>query len=184
MAANLLVKDMDPTFKSAIRQVTSAVFLGGNDTVRASPLSKVALQLTALQTIAQMEVFVLAMALHPEIQKRAQAELDGLLQGERLPTMEDKAEGRLPYCEALLKEVFRWHPITPLGTRPLILFKKTSHFISGLPHQVTQEDVYEGRRIPKGAVVVANIWCGFCFLTGYSNQTIRKGNDARSRHVR
>jgi cytochrome P450 len=29
---------------------------------------------------------------------------------------------------------------------------------SGLPHCVTQDDVYQGFRIPKGTTVVANIW--------------------------
>jgi hypothetical protein len=31
-----------------------------------------------------------------------------------LPTLDDRLE--LPYVDALVKEVFRWQPVTPLGT--------------------------------------------------------------------
>jgi hypothetical protein len=53
------------------------------------------------------------MTLNPHIQSIAQAELDALLQG-RLPTFGDRAQ--LPYVDALVKEVLRWHPVAPLGT--------------------------------------------------------------------
>ena len=52
------------------------------------------------------------MVLVPEVQKNAQRELDAVLQG-ALPTLAD--QGRLPYTMALVKEVFRWHPVTTLG---------------------------------------------------------------------
>jgi cytochrome P450 len=53
------------------------------------------------------------MALHPEIQRKAHAELDAVLDGTRLPTFDD--ENELPYVGAIVKEVFRWNPISPLG---------------------------------------------------------------------
>ena len=31
--------------------------------------------------------------------------------------------------------------------------------IPGLPHAVTQDDVYEGQFIPKGTKIIANMWC-------------------------
>ncbi len=46
------------------------------------------------------------MTLYPDVQKAAQAELDALLGGERLPDFGDKT--RLPYVTAILKEVLRW----------------------------------------------------------------------------
>ena len=52
------------------------------------------------------------MVLCPEVQRKAQEELDSELQG-ALPTLEDRE--RLPYTTALVKEVFRWHPVTTLG---------------------------------------------------------------------
>jgi cytochrome P450 len=56
------------------------------------------------------------MALYPDVQHKAQAELDALLDGMRLPSFDD--EGSLPYIRALEKEVFRWHPVVPLGNTP------------------------------------------------------------------
>lgn len=54
------------------------------------------------------------MTLNPSVQTKAQAELDALIGGERLPTLADRAS--LPYIDAIVKEVFRWHPVAPLGT--------------------------------------------------------------------
>ena len=73
------------------------------------------------------------MVCYPEVQKKAQEELDKVLNG-RLPEHSDIES--LPYLSALVKEVyrygevcfkdslphakyiFRWQPVTPLG-RPL-----------------------------------------------------------------
>jgi hypothetical protein len=49
----------------------------------------------------------MAMANYPEAQKTAQAELDALLGGTRLPTFED--QGDLPFVDAIIKELLRWH---------------------------------------------------------------------------
>jgi cytochrome P450 len=54
------------------------------------------------------------MVLYPEAQHSAQAEIDGVLEGLRLPEFSDEAD--LPYVDAIVKEVFRWHPVVPLGT--------------------------------------------------------------------
>ncbi len=80
------------------------------------------------------------MATYPEVQKRAQAELDTIVGPHRLPTIED--EKLLPYVSALVKECLRWRLVAPLG----------------LAHRSTEEDEYKGYRIPKGSVVVPNIW--------------------------
>lgn len=58
--------------------------------------------------------FLLAMALHPEVQAKAQAELDCVIGMERLPRVEDK--DALPYTLAIMKEVFRWNPVARLST--------------------------------------------------------------------
>ena len=60
-----------------------------------------------------MSTFILAMVLYPEVQKKAQAELDSVIGMGRLPGFEDR--DRLPYVSALCKEVHRWHPAGPLG---------------------------------------------------------------------
>lgn len=53
------------------------------------------------------------MTLSPEAQRRAQAEIDAVVGIDRLPSFEDREQ--LPYVEALVKEVFRFHPVAPLG---------------------------------------------------------------------
>ena len=61
-----------------------------------------------------MASFFLAMSIYPEVQARAQAEVDQVVGQSRLPSWDD--HDSLPYLEALVKEVLRWNPVTPLGT--------------------------------------------------------------------
>ena len=82
------------------------------------------------------------MTLNPDVQKRAQAEIDLVIGNERLPTAADY--DALPYVQALMSEVFRFHPVAPMD----------------IPHRVSQDDVYKGYFIPAGTIVVANTWCG------------------------
>jgi hypothetical protein len=53
------------------------------------------------------------MTLYPEVQRKAQAEIDQIVGNSRLPEFSD--EVALPYVQAVLKEALRWHPVTPLG---------------------------------------------------------------------
>lgn len=55
------------------------------------------------------------MTLHPEIQARAQAEVDSVIGGnwQRLPSLSDRPS--LPYVNAIVLELFRWNPTVPLG---------------------------------------------------------------------
>ena len=53
------------------------------------------------------------MIIHPEIQRRAQAELDAVVGPHRLPNLQDRAD--LPYLGAIQKEIYRWAAIVPLG---------------------------------------------------------------------
>ncbi|KAB5590605.1 Cytochrome P450 family protein [Ceratobasidium theobromae] len=88
-----------------------------------------------LFAVASALVFIMAMAMHPEIQAKAQAEVDGALNSIRLPEMADRDS--LPYVECIVKEVFRWKAVVPLG----------------VPHACIQDDIYKGYRIPKGAAM-------------------------------
>ncbi|KAJ8088033.1 hypothetical protein PM082_013584 [Marasmius tenuissimus] len=84
--------------------------------------------------------FFLAMVKNPSILRKAQAEIDSVCTVEhRLPTFKDKA--RLPYVEALVKEVLRWGVMTPLG----------------LPHRFTRDELVNGYYIPKDTIAFANI---------------------------
>ena len=53
------------------------------------------------------------MALYPEIQKKAQEEIDAVVGPHRLPDFEDRPS--LPYINAIVKESMRWHLVLPLG---------------------------------------------------------------------
>ncbi|TFK31155.1 cytochrome P450, partial [Crucibulum laeve] len=74
---------------------SAALYIGGADT-----------------TVSALTTFVLLMILYPEVQKRAQAEVDSVTSG-RLPTLDDLAA--LPYIMAMVKEIIRWAPVAPLG---------------------------------------------------------------------
>lgn len=53
------------------------------------------------------------MVLYPEVQVKAQAEIDRVLDTNRLPSFSDNFS--LPYIEAIVKESLRWNPVVPLG---------------------------------------------------------------------
>jgi cytochrome P450 len=53
------------------------------------------------------------MILFPEVQEKAQAEIDSVIGMDRLPTFDDR--NALPYVEAVICETLRWHPAVPLG---------------------------------------------------------------------
>ncbi|GBE89489.1 hypothetical protein SCP_1601510 [Sparassis crispa] len=53
------------------------------------------------------------MLLLPDVQGKAQQELDQVVGSGRLPDFEDR--GKLPFVECVLQETIRWYPIAPLG---------------------------------------------------------------------
>ena len=97
------------------------------------------------------------MSLYPEVQKKAQEEIDRVIGGDRLPVNADKPN--LPYIEAVMKETHRWHPVAPLG----------------VAHACKNEDEYSGFRIPSGAIMLPNIWFVTCFVKQIPLLTARTG---------
>ncbi|RPD62594.1 cytochrome P450 [Lentinus tigrinus ALCF2SS1-7] len=89
---------------------------------------------------AVLQAFFAAMTLHPNAQGVAQAELDAVVGPNRLPTFDDRQN--LPYVNALLKELYRWHNATPLG----------------VAHQSIADDEYNGYFIPAHTTVFVNEW--------------------------
>ncbi len=69
-----------------------------------------------------MTSLFLALVIYPEVQRRAQAELDAVVGRDRLPTFDDRP--RLPYIDAFCKELMRWQMVTPIGT--IHLFPKVA----------------------------------------------------------
>ncbi|KAJ4484986.1 cytochrome P450 [Lentinula edodes] len=90
--------------------------------------------------VSALSSFMLAMVIYPEVQDKAQQELDAVVGPGRLPDFSDR--GSLPYIDAIVKEVLRWSPVAPLG----------------LPHMTTKADELRGYHIPAGTLVVGNSW--------------------------
>ena len=67
-----------------------------------------------IKTVSSLKSLFLALVLFPQVQRRAQAELDLVIGRDRLPTFNDRP--RLPYIEALCKELMRWLMVAPIGT--------------------------------------------------------------------
>jgi cytochrome P450 len=84
--------------------------------------------------------FVQAMMVWPEVQKKAQEEIDRVVGPNRLPEVDDYPN--LPYIRCCVKETLRWMPTVILG----------------VPHSVIQDDTYNGWVIPKGATIINNVW--------------------------
>ena len=51
------------------------------------------------------------MILSPDVVRKAQAEIDAVVGQDRLPGFADRE--KLPYINALVLEVIRWHSVTP-----------------------------------------------------------------------
>ena len=122
-----------------------------------SPYLRNSSDLILLQTLSTVQSFVLAMASFPEVQEKAKAELDSVVGPHRLPEFSDRDS--LPYINALIKELLRWRSVVPVG----------------VPHRTLDDDEYRGYFIPKGSIVVANIWCVCAHIL--PNVSISKSND-------
>lgn len=92
-------------------------------------------------TAGTLTTFILAVLHFPEVMKKAQKELDAVVGFDRVPEFNDK--NQLPYINALVNETLRWRPVAILG---------------GTPHAVTRDDEYNGRFIPKGSTIFANLF--------------------------
>ncbi|KAG5723754.1 O-methylsterigmatocystin oxidoreductase [Termitomyces sp. T112] len=115
-------KNIDPEEEFDIKWSAASLYSGGADT-----------------TVSAIYSFFLAMALNPEVMKKAQAEIDSVVGNDRLPTFQDRQY--LPYVDALAKEVFRWNVVVP----------------NGVAHRSIKDDIHDGYFIPKGTLVIVNI---------------------------
>ncbi|KAF9070761.1 cytochrome P450 1 [Rhodocollybia butyracea] len=118
-----LESEGDPVGIGRVKAMGTISFLAGADT-----------------TMSSIASFLLTMTQHPDVQLKAQAEIDHVIGRDRLPTFEDRQS--LPYVESIYREIMRMHPPVPVD----------------LPHISTEDDFYRGYHIPKGCTIVANIW--------------------------
>lgn len=91
-------------------------------------------------TVIALTIFTLAMVMFPDVQQKAQEEIDRVVGTDRLPSFEDRDQ--LPYINGLVKETMRWWPIAPMG----------------FPHTATEDIEYNGIHIPKGATLLPAVW--------------------------
>lgn len=88
----------------------------------------------------QMLWLFAAMIRNPAFLRKAHAVLDEVVGRDRLPSFADRS--KLLLIDAAIHELFRWRPISP----------------GSIPRRADKEDDYMGRRIPKGATMIANAW--------------------------
>ncbi|EMD38686.1 hypothetical protein CERSUDRAFT_105266 [Gelatoporia subvermispora B] len=105
-----------------IKSTLGSMYIGGADT-----------------TVSTLGSFFLAMVLYPDVQSKAQKEMDTVVGAGRLPDFSDQRS--LPYITAVVKECLRWNPTLPLN------FARCSR----------EDDVYAGYYIPKGSIVLCNL---------------------------
>ncbi|KAG9315904.1 cytochrome P450 [Chiua virens] len=113
----------DTTWMKGLKEATATGFLAASETSNSVILT-----------------FFLMMIVFPAAQKKAQAQIDAVVGKGRLPRFEDRP--LLPYVDALIREVLRYRPITPLS----------------VPHASVNDDIYKGYHIPKGAIILPNVW--------------------------
>ncbi|KAG8723988.1 hypothetical protein FRC09_000885 [Ceratobasidium sp. 395] len=92
-------KHEDPQHQEeAVKEVALALFGAGSDT-----------------TAGTLMAFVLAMVRFPEVQTKAQQEIDAVIGPNRLPEISDRPN--LTYVGNIVQEVLRWRPVVPMGER-------------------------------------------------------------------
>ncbi|CAJ0547332.1 Ff.00g040860.m01.CDS01 [Fusarium sp. VM40] len=114
---------LDTESETAIKQTAAVMYAGGADT-----------------TVSSIRGFILAMLLFPDVQRKAQQEIDSVVGSDRLPNFEDR--DNLPYVDALIKETLRWIPVAPMG----------------VPHTADEDIYYKDFVIPKGASFLPATW--------------------------
>ncbi|KAG6330226.1 hypothetical protein ID866_8863 [Astraeus odoratus] len=130
-------RTLSQEYETVAKWVAASIYAGGADTIFSSTYA-----------------FFLAMTLFPEAQKKAHAEIDAVIGPDRLPRFSDRSS--LPYVEALVKEVHRWHVVVPMG------------FV----HRTTDDDIHNGYYIPKGSWVFPNTWFMLRDPRSYPNPSV------------
>lgn len=92
---------------------------------------------TTTNTVLWMMLY---MVVYPDIQERVQAEIDAVVGPDRVPSLTDK--GSLPFTEATIMEVQRLTVVVPLA----------------IPHMASETTEFRGYTIPKGTVIIPNLW--------------------------
>ncbi|KAF5358757.1 hypothetical protein D9758_008555 [Tetrapyrgos nigripes] len=87
-----------------------------------------------------LQWMILSLIAFPEVQKKAQEEMDRVIGQERAPRLEDFAD--LPYCRALVNELHRFRPVAPIS----------------IPHAMLDDGTYRNCFLLKGTTLFMNAW--------------------------
>ncbi|ESK85923.1 cytochrome p450 [Moniliophthora roreri MCA 2997] len=90
-------------------------------------------------TASVLKYLIMMLVIFPDVQRKAQAEIDRVVGRERMPTLSDIKD--LPYIQALIKEIHRFCPIAPV-----------------IPHATLTDEEYRGFIIPKGTTILVNTY--------------------------
>jgi hypothetical protein len=124
-----------------IKGAAATIAIAGNDTVRSHCKGvQTAYSHYPYQTAATLMLLVVYLMQNPDVQRKAQHEIDRVVGKDRLPVWDDIPS--LPYTNLVLQETYRMNPLSPLG----------------IPHASVSDDVYNGMFIPQGTIVYQNVW--------------------------
>ncbi|KAI1797445.1 cytochrome P450 [Ganoderma leucocontextum] len=90
-------------------------------------------------TVSTLSSFILFMVKNPEVQKKAQEEIDRVIGPDRLASFPDRKS--LPYTDSILSEVLRLRPPVSVVTR-----------------EAGQDDTHNGYLVEKETVILVNFW--------------------------
>ncbi|KAK7993174.1 hypothetical protein PG989_006555 [Apiospora arundinis] len=100
------------------------------------------LDAAAHSSAVTFQIILFALLTHPEALRRAQTEVDAVLgTGDTLPDKIDPQQS-MPFLMACIFESLRWRPVSTLS----------------LPRETTEDQEVMGYHVPKGTMVLQNIW--------------------------
>lgn len=106
--------------------------------------------------------FIHAMIRFPQVQKKAQQQIDAIVGEDRSPLWSDYPD--LPYVTMIVKETMRWRPVTPLAFPHALSEGKpgfSNHDLSRAHSEAdlqSIDDMINGMKIPAGSTVILNVW--------------------------
>jgi len=115
---------VEPSDELFLAWTVGNIYAGGSDT-----------------TVSSLTSFYLAMCYAPDVQRKAQREIDLFAnRKDRWPNIEER--NSFPYVQALITEIYRWGLVAPLG----------------IPHRLLEALPYRSFTIPQDTTLLTNAW--------------------------
>jgi hypothetical protein len=170
-------RETDETFEHAVKWAAASMYAGEPESLQARERNELNIRDLAGQEVASSTYSILlhsfnllfqisssvlnmmmALALHPDILRTAQAEIDSVVGRQYTPSIEDR--DALPYILAIVKETLRWHPPLPMDIPRASIeddFYNGKNIVA-LCFVLLIHSVHSGYLIPKNTTVIPNIW--------------------------